>query len=255
SGLVYHGESGALNEAFSDVMGASAENALEAKDPARNFLIGERIFKNGLGFRDMQNPSRNGHPDHYTAIRTCAMNPADECGVHSNSGIANRAFSLMTAGGVHRTSKIAVAKGIDWKPARELWYDTFTKLGPDADYKTAALAQVTEALRRGPDVFQAVACAWYAVGVIKLDVHPALTGLLCPAPPAPGAPATPKTPDCQGRDNGWFCSDNVKNTAVHCKGGASDSGAFCADPEQKCKKAAIDDWTANVSATGEVSCE
>lgn len=255
SGLVYLGESGALNEAFSDVMGASAENALEVNDPARNFLMGELITKSGKGLRDMQNPSRDLCPDHYDSIRTCAVSAEDYCGVHSNSGIANRAFSLMTAGGVHRTSKIAVAKGIGWKPARELWYDTFTKLGPDADFKTAALAQVTESFKRGPELFQAVACAWYAVGVINLGLHPALVGLACPAPAAPGAAPPAKAPDCQGRDNGWFCSDNVKNSAVHCKGGAADTGAFCADPDQTCKKASVDDWTATVSATGEVSCQ
>ena len=255
SQLVYQGESGALNEAFSDVMGASAENALEINDPARNFLIGERITKSGRGFRDMLNPARDSCPDNYDSIRTCTISSDDHCGVHSNSGIANRAFSLMTAGGVHRTSKIAVAKGMGWKPARELWYDTFTKLGPDADFKTAALAQVTESINRGPEVFQAVACAWYAVGVLNLGLHPALVGLACPAPPAPGATPPAKTPDCQGRDNGWFCSDNVKNSAVHCKGGAADTGAFCADPDQTCKKAATDDWTATVSAAGEVSCQ
>ncbi len=236
-------------------MGEAAENALEVKDPARNFLVGERATKNGKGIRDMRDPSVFGDPDHYANVTTCAIDPTDHCGVHGNSGIPNRAFSLMTAGGVHRTSKIAVAKGIDWKPARDLWYDTFTKLGPDADFKTAALAQVTEALQRGPQVFQAVACAWYAVGVIKLDVHPALVGLLCPAPAAPGAQPTPKTPDCQGRDSGWFCSDNVKNSAIHCKGGAVDTGAFCADTTQTCTKAAVDDWTATVSPTGEVACQ
>jgi Zn-dependent metalloprotease len=257
SNLAYQNESGALNESFSDVMGASAENALEVDDPSRNFLIGERIFKGGKGFRDMQNPMRDGAPDHYDIVKKCPgpTDANDHCFVHSNSGIPNRAFSLMTAGGVHRTSKFGVAKGIGFKAARELWYDTFTKLAPDADFKTAALAQVTEAFNRGPDVFQAVACAWYAVGVINLGLHPALVGLACPAPPAPGTPPTSKTPDCQGRDNGWFCSDNVKNSAIHCKGGAADTGAFCADPDQTCKKAAADDWTATVSPSGEVSCQ
>jgi hypothetical protein len=183
------------------------------------------------------------------------MSTDDFCGVHGNSGIANRAFSLMTAGGIHRTSKVAVAKGMGWKPARELWYDTFTKLGPDADFKTAALAQITEASRRGAEVFLPAACAWYAVGAFQLNAHPLLVGLACPAPPALGAAPKPTTPDCQGRDNGWFCSDNVKNSAVHCKGGAADTGAFCADPEQTCKKAAVDDWTATVSPSGEVSCQ
>lgn len=254
SGLVYHGESGALNESFSDVMGASAENALEVNDPARNFLIGERVMKSGIGLRDMRN-HRNGYPDHYEDVKSCAMSSKDNCSVHSNSSIPNRAFALMTMGGLHAKHDIGVPKGIGWQVARELWYDTFTKLSPDADIKTAALAQVSEALRRGPEVLQAVGCAWYAVGALELRVSPLLTALTCPAPGAPTTPAPPKSPDCQGRDNGWFCSDNVKHSAVHCKGGAVDTGAFCADREQRCKKAAIDDWTASVSPSGEVVCE
>lgn len=254
SGLVYKGESGALNESFSDVMAASAENALEVDDPARNFLIGERVMKSGVGLRDMRNP-RNGFPDHYEDVKPCAMEPRDQCSVHSNSSISNRAFALMTVGGLHAKHGIGVPTGIGWRASRELWYDTFTKLSPDADIKTAALVQVTEALRRGPNVLQAVGCAWYAVGAIELDVSPMLTALACPAPGAPVAPPGPKAPDCQGRDNGWFCSGNVLNSAVHCKGGAVDTGAFCADRDQKCKKAAVDDWTANVSASGEVVCE
>jgi len=255
SGLLYKGESGALNESFADVMGASAENALEANDEGRNFLIGERITKNGKGLRDMVTPQRdNQGEDSYDNFRKCSGGPTlanDQCNVHSNSGIPNRAFSLMTAGGFHRRS-FAYANAIGWKAARDLWFGTFTKLAPDADFKTAALAQVTEALNRGPDMFRSVACAWYGVGVLTRELHPAITTLACPFPAPPGSPQLPKGPDCQGRNSGWFCSDNVKNTAIKCKGGAVESGAFCADPEQQCKKAAVDDWTATVSASGEV---
>ena len=49
SGLVYSGESGALNESFSDVMAAAAEHWFETPDPKRNLLIGERLFRNGGG--------------------------------------------------------------------------------------------------------------------------------------------------------------------------------------------------------------
>ena len=257
SGLVYERESGALNESFSDAMGAAAENELETKEPARNFVIGERIMKNGAGFRDMQN-TRPGAIDHYNNLRPCAGKPDlanDWCGVHSNSGIPNRAFTLMTAGGVHgtATSRVGVAQGIGFVVARDLWYGTFTKLAPDANFQTAALAQVVEASRHGLDALRAVGCAWLAVGVIRLDAHPLLSAVTCPVPGA--APAAPKSPDCQGRDNGWFCSENVQNSAVHCVGGATVGGSFCANTEQKCKKAAVDDWTAAVTPEGLVTCQ
>ncbi len=143
SGLVYERESGALNKSVSDAMGAAAENELETKEPARNFVIGERIMKNSAGFRDMQN-KRIGVIDHYVDLRPCIGEPElanDWCGVHSNSGIPNREFSLMTAGGVHgtATSRVGVAQGIDFAVARDLWYGTFTKLAPDANFHAAAL--------------------------------------------------------------------------------------------------------------------
>ena len=261
SGLVYRGESGALNESFSDAMGQAAENAFEVKDAARNFLVAERITKSGRGIRDMQNPSRApfNHPDHYDNVRPCAVTVADQCSVHSNSGIPNRAFSLMTVGGVHARSNLGVARGIGWEVARELWYETFTKLAPDADFRTAALAQIVEAARRGVDVLQAVGCAWSAVGVVPLSVHPALALLTCPAPAAPdaGGGGSPKAkgPNCDDRASGWACSGNVKNTALQCKDGFVVGGVFCADPDQVCKKTAVDDWTATVSPAGAVTCE
>jgi hypothetical protein len=117
---------------------------------------------------------------------------------------------------------------------------------------------VTEALHRGPDLLRSVGCAWYGVGVLSLDLHPAITALTCPFPaPAagvtasPGSPpagvtASPASPDCEGRDSGWFCSASVTNAAVECKGGAVNNQAFCADAQQQC---------ASVSPSGDVVCQ
>ena len=70
-----------------------------------------------------------------------------------------------------------------------------------------------------------------------------------------GEPTTGKGPNCEDRPSGWACSNNVKSTALECKDGLVVSGAFCADIDKACKKAAVDDWTATVSAAGEVTCE
>src|SRR5689334_22606347 len=80
SNLAYQGESGALNESFSDIMGFAIA------DPG-DWLMGEDVTKNGLGFRDMATPSTHGDPDTYCARYTGSQ---DSGGVHTNSAISNR---------------------------------------------------------------------------------------------------------------------------------------------------------------------
>jgi Zn-dependent metalloprotease len=276
SKLVYRGESGALNEAFSDVMGAAAENWLpETRSPTKNVLIGERMTTDGRGLRNMADPSEDfgggvvrSDVDHYKLMPPCTV-PTDEndyCGVHSNSGIANRAFTLMTLGGVHKNSKVAVAKGIGWERARELWYNSFSKLGPTSNYAMAAFTQLAQAAAtQDLEVLGAVACAWFAVGVLDpVDLRvravacvgsnpgggppPAVTSAPPPAPPA-GSPVT----GCKGRTSGYVCNDEPPNFANPCNAAAT--SVYCADPGQRCKKASPTDATASVSADGALECE
>jgi Zn-dependent metalloprotease len=103
SKLVYAGESGALNESFSDVMGASAEHWL-SPNPNTNFVIGERLFAPTIdptaqfALRDMENPGSvsPGQPSHTESRYNCppgaqpGSNTNDFCGVHTNSGIPKR---------------------------------------------------------------------------------------------------------------------------------------------------------------------
>lgn len=259
SGLVYRGESGALNESFSDVMAASAEEWFETKDPARNFLIGERFTKSGKGLRDMVDPASRGLPAHVRMQKHCApgelpeKDANDYCYVHSSSSIPNRAFSLMTVGGVHSSSHVSVAKGIGWPKARELWYRTFTALRPQSTFLEAALAQVSEASRQGPEILQTVACAWHAVGVFALnaETHPALVGLACPTAPK----STKRGSTCAGVESGAVCNENAPFSAYICLNGTIAGGAVCADGSKRCKKAAPDDFTATVGSDGWLVCE
>ena len=65
-----------------------------------DFLIGEEIYTPatpGDALRSMSNPPAFGDPDHYNNRLypgACTPNPIlnDNCGVHSNSGIQNKAF-------------------------------------------------------------------------------------------------------------------------------------------------------------------
>ena len=101
SGLIYQDESGALNEAFSDMLGNSSEfyakrNGLDPKaDP--DWQIGEDVYlPEENGFRNMADPAEDGDPDHYSERYT---GKKDNGGVHINSGIPNHAYYLVVNGG------------------------------------------------------------------------------------------------------------------------------------------------------------
>ena len=269
SGLVYRGESGALNEAFSDVMGAAAENWLpETRDAVKNVLIGERMTIDGRGIRNMADPSedlggkvRDGI-DHYKLMPACPTptDSNDHCGVHTNSGIANRAFTLMVLGGLHKGSKVAVAKGVGWEKGRELWYNSFTKLGPNSNFATAAYTQLAIATTRGVEFMTAVACAWFAVGVFD-PVDLSARNVVCvgsnptsaPPPAAPAPPSSASGGGCNGRTSGYVCNDGAPGFATPCN--ASAMTVYCADTAQRCKRASASDATATVGSTGVLTCE
>jgi bacillolysin len=103
SNLIYENESGALNEAFSDMMGNTIEFYAEdnGRDPAAepDWLIGEDIILTPdafPGFRNMGDPREDADPDHYSEL---LVGPDDNGFVHSNSGIPNHAYYLAVNGG------------------------------------------------------------------------------------------------------------------------------------------------------------
>lgn len=98
SDLVYQYESGALNEAISDIFGTLAEFH-DNNDP--DFEIGEDIYTPntaGDALRSMSDPTKYGDPDHYSKRYT---GTSDNGGVHINSGIINKAAYLLSEGGSH----------------------------------------------------------------------------------------------------------------------------------------------------------
>ena len=167
AGLVYQGQSGALNEHVSDVFAACVkQRVLGQEDPtAADWLIGEGIFMpsvNGRALRSMAAPGtayddpvlgkdpQVGHMSDY--IRTTE----DNGGVHLNSGIPNRAFHLAA-------TALRVAS---WQQAGRIWYAALTSgLRPDTDFPTFAAATVTAARDLSADAAGVVESAWSEVGV------------------------------------------------------------------------------------------
>lgn len=170
SDLIYMNEPGALNEAFSDMMGTAVEFYFQppGTEPLRaDYLLGEDVVRPG-GIRSMADPGAFGHPDHY-AIRYTGT--ADNGGVHINSGIANHAFYLAIEGGTNRTSGIAV-QGVgaaNRQQIENVFYRAFTELLPSSATFSIARAATLQAARdlygANGNVERAVRDAWTAVGV------------------------------------------------------------------------------------------
>lgn len=99
SNLVYKGQSGALNESFSDILGVIIRNWYDLgpnSDVKRwNWEIGAGLGRNGLPLRDFSDPARTGDPDHMNGYLDTIN---DNGGVHTNSNIHNKAaYNVLTA--------------------------------------------------------------------------------------------------------------------------------------------------------------
>jgi bacillolysin len=170
SQLIYQDESGALNEAFSDMMGVSAEFFYQppGSGPMQaDYLIAEDVVTPG-GIRSLQNPAAFGDPDHYSKRFT---GTEDNGGVHTNSLIGGHAFYLAIEGGTNRTSGLSVAGvgGGNREQMEKVFYRAFTQMMPANATFSVARAITIQSAR---DLYgaesaatRAVTEAWTAVGV------------------------------------------------------------------------------------------
>lgn len=96
SGLVYSGQSGGINEAFSDMAGEAAENYMKGSN---DWLVGAQIFKGNGSLRYFEDPTRDGSSIGH------ASDYYDGIDVHHSSGVYNRAFYLLANTGGWNTRK------------------------------------------------------------------------------------------------------------------------------------------------------
>lgn len=125
SGLLYENQSGALNEAVSDIFGAFIERSI-SPDDVKNWQLGEAVVKQGRALRNMKDPSAGASPQP-AHMSQYVHTQQDNGGVHINSGIVNNAAYLMTVGGTNPVSKTEVKYGIGWDKSEQLWYRANTK--------------------------------------------------------------------------------------------------------------------------------
>ncbi len=161
--LTYQGQSGALNESVSDCFGMCVkQRVLGQTAETADWLVGEGIFLPGIharALRDMAAPGTAyddptlGKDPQVGDLADYVVTTDDNGGVHTNSGIPNRAFQLA-----------ATAIGGDtWEGAGLIWYAALTggRVTADTDFHGFAAATIAAA----GDHADAVTAAWASVGV------------------------------------------------------------------------------------------
>lgn len=162
--LVYQDESGALNESFSDIFGKSVETF--ARPSNTNWVLGTDL---GFVLRDMSDPNQAQDPDTYQGD-FWFTGTGDNGGVHTNSGVLNFWFYLLTDGGAG-TNDIGNnynVSGIGLDDAGKIAFRTLTiYLTVNSQYQDA----YTTSLQAAEDLFgpcspqlESTHNAWYAVG-------------------------------------------------------------------------------------------
>ncbi len=167
AGLVYEGQSGALNESLSDVFGSLVKQyGLKQTAAKADWLIGAGLFTpsvKGVALRSMKAPGtayddpRLGADPQPADMAHYVDTSDDSGGVHLNSGIPNRAFYL---------AALALG-GHAWTGAGRVWYVTLRdRLQPHAQFSDAARATIAVAGELlGKAAAQSVTDAWTTVGV------------------------------------------------------------------------------------------
>lgn len=161
AGLVYQGQSGALNESVSDVFGICLKQRMLDQSAAQgDWVVGEGLFLprvSGRGLRDMHHPGTAyddpvlGKDPQGADMSAYVETADDNGGVHLNSGIPNRAFVL---------AALAIG-GTAAEGAGRIWWTALAAVPCEVDFAGFAAATIAAA----GDHAAAVADAWAEVGV------------------------------------------------------------------------------------------
>lgn len=168
SNLVYNGESGALNESFSDIFAVCVE--IMVRPNTGNYIIGEQITTSGNGIRNMSNPglfgdpAAYGDPNYYTGA-------ADNGGVHTNSGVQNKWFFILSKGenSTNFKGNKYNVRGIGVDSAGAIAYrNNAFYLTPNSKYIDSRFYSIQAAkdlYGKCSDAVKQTTNAWYAVNV------------------------------------------------------------------------------------------
>ena len=188
-GLAYQDQPGALNESISDVFASMAKQRVLGQTAVEaDWLIGAGLFMPGInakGLRSMREPGtayddpQIGRDLQVGSMSDYVATDTDNGGVHINSGIPNRAFTLAALD----------IGGYSWEKAGQVWYDTLVngQLSAQASFESFAQATVTSARRLfmdDPSVAEKIQAAWIDVGLLAAGIDLAADQAVVVSPPA-----------------------------------------------------------------------
>lgn len=219
SRLFYYGQSGAINEAMSDIMGELINLRTRAgARPEVRWLLGEDVPLPGIrgtgATRDMADPtaSLRAQPDRMQSPNFFGGSD-DNAGVHRNSGVANKAAYLITDGGTFNGRTIA---GIGETKTALVFYQAQTAfLGPSSVYADLANALTQACLSLiGTDGITAGDCTSVtkAVEATEMLLPPVTPGSFRPPAPVCAAGEGPTdlfTDDMEDPDSGNWDSSMI----------------------------------------------
>lgn len=167
AGLIYENESGALNESFSDIFATAIE--FFGKPTEADWVIPSGLAYH-IPFRNLSNPNLKNDPDTYLG-NYWYTGQYDWGGVHTNSGVQNYWFYLLSNGGsgTNDNGDLYNITGIGMEKATQIAFRNLTVyLWDDAQYADARYYSISSAIDlfgiTSPEV-QATKDAWDAVGV------------------------------------------------------------------------------------------
>lgn len=178
--LVYKNESGAINESISDIWGACVTRYT---NPTKNiWSIGEDCCSGFSAFRRMDCPNSYWQPDTYNGLywQDYNVDTSDEGGVHTNSGVMNYWFYLLTCGGsgINDHGYNYDVTGVGFDKSEQIVYHALTKyFTKKTDYSLAAVYTIAGAIELYgvcSEEANSVIEAWKAVGVtphVNMDIQ------------------------------------------------------------------------------------
>jgi hypothetical protein len=200
SNLYYYFQSGSINEAISDVFGEFVDltNGRGNDSPSVRWLVGEDSPDGAL--RSLKDPPAYDQPDRTgSSLYEKDITGADSGGVHTNSGVANKAAFLMTDGGTFNGQTVT---GIGIAKASRVWYQTELLLSSGSNFRDlgTTLSQACRSIE-GTEGITESDCQQVDAAVLATEMAKAPINALTPDAPVCDA-GTAQTIFSDGFDSG-----------------------------------------------------
>jgi len=203
--LIYEHQPGALNESWSDVMAVFAGCSAETGTADCNWLMGETLT--GGAIRDISDPTVYGDPDHWSDYAWLPLE-SDDGGVHSNSGIPNKAAYLLTDGGTFHSVTVT---GLGYTKTEQIYYGAMKNyLTTYSDFANARSSLYSTCQDKiGTYGITSADCdqvlnAWAAVGIGSVPITPGPIKVYLPVVMKPVATcSTSNVLNNGGFESGW----------------------------------------------------